>query len=278
LIQVPETIDAANNITKVGFAIHTFSIGERKDIDFSDQQEDALGDQHKAAKILFYLFISFMCLALIIPLLMGAVHRWGSSKMDGKLVMSKIAKSFATVSIPVLVVFTILMAIPFVLLARSNLCGPNYVELRFQGIDGDSEDVEGTIAFVHEDIGASCELGSSGFDTAFELGIWPFILLIQAFFLNRKANKLRADFENAKNRTDVATSVIEVNDEHNHEDDNDVEVNDEHNHEDEDDVEVNVKHNHEEDEDDVEVNDEHNHEEDVDATVDAVSLEMDEML
>jgi hypothetical protein len=172
-----------------------------------------------------------MWLALIVPVLMGAVHRWGSSKMDGQLVMSKMTKSLATVSIPVIVVSTILMAAPFVLLTRSKLCGPNYVELRFQDIGGDSEDfwdchddVEGTIAIVHEDIGASCELGSSGDATAIGLGVWPFILLIQAFFLNSKANKLGADFENTKNRAAIETPVIEVNDKHNREDDEDDDV------------------------------------------------------
>jgi uncharacterized membrane protein YhaH (DUF805 family) len=215
ITQVPETIDAANNITKVSFAIHSFSIGESEDIRFSDEQEDALGDQHKAAKILYFVFASFMWLALIVPVLMGAVHRWGSSKMDGRLVMSKMARSLARVSIPVVVVSTILMAVPFVLLTRSNLCGPNYMELRFQ------DDVEGTIAIVHEDIGASCELGTSGVATAIALGVWPFILLLQALFLNSKANKLGADSENAKNRAAVETSVIEVNDKHNHEEDDD---------------------------------------------------------
>ena len=37
ITQVPETIDAANNITNVGFAIHSFSIGESEDIEFSDE-------------------------------------------------------------------------------------------------------------------------------------------------------------------------------------------------------------------------------------------------
>jgi uncharacterized membrane protein YhaH (DUF805 family) len=166
ITQVPETIDGANNITKVGFAIHSFSIGESEDIEFSDEQEDALGDQHKAAKILYFVFTSFMWLALIVPVLMGAVHRWGGSKMDGRLVMSKMTRSLARVSIPVVVVSTILMAIPFVLLSRSNLCGPNYIELRFQdeemsaessedASDYDCNDLEGTIAIMHEDIGAS---------------------------------------------------------------------------------------------------------------------------
>jgi len=221
ITQVPETIDAANNITKVGFAIHSFSIGESEDIEFSDGQEDALGDQHKAAKILYFVFTSFMWLALLVPVLMGAVRRWGSSKMDGRLVMSKMTRSLARVSIPVVVVSTILMAVPFVLLTRSNLCGPNYMELRFQDhdLEEDCNYVEGTIAIVHEDIGASCELGRSGVATAIGFGVWPFILLVQAFFLNSKANKLGAAFENAKKHAAVATPVIEVNDKHNYEED-----------------------------------------------------------
>jgi hypothetical protein len=79
---------------------------------------------------------------------------------------------------------------------------------------------------VHEDIGASCELGSSGDATAIGLGVWPFILLIQAFFLNSKTNKLRADFENTKNRAAVESPVIEVNDKHNHEDEHEDEDDD----------------------------------------------------
>jgi uncharacterized membrane protein YhaH (DUF805 family) len=229
ITQVPEAIDAANNITKVGFAIHSFSIGDNEDIDFSDEQEGALGDQHEAAKILYYVFTSFMWLALIVPVLMGAVRRWGSSKMDRRLVMSKMTRSLSKVSIPVIVVSTILMAVPFILLTHSNLCGPNYMELRFQDheleVTSDSgdwsyhcHDVEGTIAIVHEDIGATCELGRSGVATAIGLGVWPFILLIQAFYLSSKAKKLLGVYsENAKNRPAVESPVIEVNDKHNHE-------------------------------------------------------------
>jgi hypothetical protein len=229
ITQVPETIDGANNITKVGFAIHSFSIGESEDIEFSDEQEDALGDQHKAAKILYFVFTSFMWLALIVPVLIGAVHRWGPSKMDGRLVMSKMTRSLARVSIPVVVVSTILMAVPFVLLTRSNLCGPNYMELRFQDqemsaeseddSDYDCHDLEGTIAIMHEGIGASCELDRSGVATAIGLVVWPFLLLVQAFFLNSKANKLGAAFENAKKHAAVTAPVIEVNDKNNEEKD-----------------------------------------------------------
>jgi hypothetical protein len=232
ITQVPETIDAANNITKVGFAIHSFSVGETEDIEFSDEQEDALGAQHKAAKILYYVFTSFMWIALIVPVLMGIVRRWwGPTMMDGRLVMSKMTRSLSKVSIPVVVVSTILMAVPFILLTRSNLCGPNYTELRFldhaleETTDSEDweefsgHDVEGTIAIVHEDIVAFCELGRSGFATAIGLGIWPFILLVQASFLTSKANKLESDFENAKKRAAVVTPVIEVNDKHNHEED-----------------------------------------------------------
>jgi uncharacterized membrane protein YhaH (DUF805 family) len=230
ITQVPEAIDDANNITKVGFAIHSFSIGEREDIEFSDEQEDALGDQHKAAKILYFVFTSFMWLALIVPVLMGAVHRWGPSKMDGRLVMSKMTRSLARMTIPVIVVSTILMAIPFVLLARSNLCGPNYMELRFQhqemsaesenDLDFIYDDLEGTIAIVYEDIGASCELGRSGAATAIGLVVWPFLLLVQAFFLNSKANKLGTAFEKAKTHAAAAAAPgIEVNDKHNEEED-----------------------------------------------------------
>jgi hypothetical protein len=229
ITQVPETIDAANNITKVGFAIHSFSIGENEDIRFSDEQEDALGDEHQAAKILYFVFTSFMWLALIVPVFLGAVHRWwGSNKMDGRLVMSKMTRTLAKVSIPVIVASTILMAIPFVLLlTRSNLCGPNYMELRFEPDEtNDSEDMdfEGTIAIVHEDIGASCELGRSGVATAICLGVWPFILLVQAFFLNSKANKLGADFEHAKKHAALSTPLIEVNDKHNQEEEDDATV------------------------------------------------------
>jgi uncharacterized membrane protein YhaH (DUF805 family) len=236
ITQVPEAIDAANNITKVGFAIHSFSIGENEDIEFSDKQEGVLGDQHEAAKILYYVFTSCMWLALIVPVLMGAVRRWGSSKMDGQLVLSKMTRSLARVSIPVIVVSTILMAVPFVLLTRSNLCGPDYMELRFQDheleVTSDSgewsfrcHDVEGTIAIVHEDIGATCELGRSGVATAIGLGVWPFILLVQAFFLSSKANKLLGAYsENAKNRAAATTPVIEVNDKHNNEEEEDATV------------------------------------------------------
>jgi uncharacterized membrane protein YhaH (DUF805 family) len=237
ITQVPETVDAANNITKVGFAIHSFSIGETEDIEFSDEQEDALGDQHEAAKILYYLFSSFMWLALIVPVLVGAVRRWGSTQMDGRLVMSKMTRSLAKVSIPVVIISTILMAAPFVLLTRSNLCGPNYMELRFLDHEveeaSDSEDwdfyfpchdVEGTIAIMHEDVGASCELGSSGFATAIGLAVWPILLVVQAYFLGSKANKLEADFErSAKNRAFEAP-VIEVNNERNKEEEDDATV------------------------------------------------------
>jgi hypothetical protein len=70
---------------------------------------------------------------------------------------------------------------------------------------------------MHEDVGASCELGSNGVATAISLGVWPFLLVVQAYFLSFKANKLEADFErSAKNRA-LEAPVIEVNDENNKE-------------------------------------------------------------
>jgi hypothetical protein len=220
ITQVPETIDAANNITKVGFAIHYFSSGEAEDIEFSDEQEDALGDQHEAAKILYYVFSSFMWLALIVPVVVGAVRRWGSTKMDKRLVMSKMTRSLAKVSIPVVIISTILMAVPFVLLTRSNLCGPNYMELRF--LEYEVDDIEGTIAIVHEDVGASCELGSSGFATAIGLGVWPFLLVVQAYyFLSSKANRLEADFKRSVKNRALEAPLIEVNDKNSKEEEED---------------------------------------------------------
>jgi hypothetical protein len=49
IAQVPETIDAANSIAKVGFAVHFFSIGESEDVESSDKLEDALGGCHEDA-------------------------------------------------------------------------------------------------------------------------------------------------------------------------------------------------------------------------------------
>jgi hypothetical protein len=140
------------------------------------------------------------------------------------------------------VVSATVMVVPFVLLTCSNLHGPNCVELRFQDHEleqtsgGDCsedlwdchDDVEGAIVVMQEDVGASCELGRSGVATAIGLGVWPFILLVQAFFLSSKANKLEADSENnAKNRAAVSTPpVTEVNDKHDHEDEDEDEDND----------------------------------------------------
>jgi hypothetical protein len=117
------------------------------------------------------------------------------------LVLLKMMKSFAKVYIPLIMLCTLLMAIPFGLLAKSNLCGPHYIELGFQDSSDDlfDPDFEGTFATVHDDISATCQLGrSSGMGIAVLMAAWPFILLAQAYFLNRRGNELEHDIQLAE--------------------------------------------------------------------------------
>jgi hypothetical protein len=201
--QVPDVADPANNITTVGFGIRKFSVNGTEDVRFSDDQKDALGDQHMAAHTTYHIFWGFM--------------------MDGKVVLARTARSIAKFTIPFMILFTILMAAPFILLTRSNLCGPNYIELRYEqesdaSSDAEDEwgnhgcdDYEGTIAIVHKDVGATCELGASGVGTAVMLCLWPFLMVAQAFFLNSRAKKMEAAIENAI----TVAPVIEVYDTNN---------------------------------------------------------------
>jgi hypothetical protein len=220
--QVPDVADPANNITTVGFGIRKFSVNGTEDVRFSDDQKDALGDQHMAAHTTYHIFWGFMIAALCTPLIMAMVRRWWC-KMDGKVVLARTARSIAKFTIPFMILFTILMAAPFILLTRSNLCGPNYIELRYEqesdaSSDAEDEwgnhgcdDYEGTIAVVHEDVGATCELGASGVGTAVMLCLWPFLMVAQAFFLNSRAKKMEAAIENAI----TVAPVIEVYDTNN---------------------------------------------------------------
>jgi hypothetical protein len=186
---------------EVGFGIRDFSVGNATDIRFSDDQEDALGGHHFAAHMAYEVFSILTLIFLLIPILVAIKHRcW--NKTNTRLVLSKMIKSFAKVYTPLIVLCTLLMAIPFGLLAKSNLCGPHYIELGFQeesssddsSSDDFDSDFEGTFATVHDDISATCQLGRSGMGVA-AMAVWPFILLAQAYLLNRRGNELERDIQ-----------------------------------------------------------------------------------
>jgi hypothetical protein len=219
--QVPDVVDPANNITTVGFGIRKFSVNGTEDVSFSDEQQDTLGDQHTAAHVTYHVFWGVMIVALCIPLIKAMICRWWCNKMEGRTVLACMTRSIAKRTIPIMILFTILMAAPFILLTRSNLCGPNYIELRYDlEVDASSDsgedewdhhgcdDYVGTLAIVHEGVGATCELGTSGVGTAVMLCLWPFFMVAQAFFLNSKAKKMEAAIENVI----VVAPVIEVYD------------------------------------------------------------------
>jgi hypothetical protein len=215
-------VDASRNITEFGFGLREFSINGTEDIEFSDEQEDAFGKEFMSAKVSFYCFASIMFVALLLPLCF-ALYRL-VRKMDRRLILSKLARTYAVISGPTMVICTVLMAIPFVLLLRSNLCGPNFIELRYSTeiesedesgseafYDCGSHDMEGTVAIIHEDVGASCEFGASGVAFICLTSIFPFFLMAQAYFMNRTAKKLQAEFDNDNRVVDEIPVIKTIN-------------------------------------------------------------------
>lgn len=218
--QVPATINVDSNIMEVGFGIRQFSVGNATDIRFSDDQEDALGGHHFAAHMAYHVFSILLLIFLLVPILVAIKHRWWN-KTNTMLVLWKTMKLFAKVYIPLIALCTLLMAIPFGLLAKSNLCGPHYIELGFQeesssddsSSDDSDLDFEGTFVTVHDDISATCQLGHSGIAVAFLMAVWPFVLLAQAYLLNRRGNELERDIQLAKEieRIEKTFSVSDKN-------------------------------------------------------------------
>jgi uncharacterized membrane protein YidH (DUF202 family) len=218
-------VDASRNITEFGFALDKFSINGTEDIGFSDEQEDAFGNEFMSAKVLYYFIRFMMFMALLLPISF-ALFRLVRKQMDRRLILSKLARTYAVISGPVMVVCTVLMAIPFVLLMRSNLCGPNFLELRYSAeIESEDEsgcedffhhhgchDMEGTVAIIHEDVSASCEFGASGVGFICLTAIFPFFLCAQAYFMNRTAKKLEAEFANDNQVVDEVPVVKMVDD------------------------------------------------------------------
>jgi hypothetical protein len=154
-----------------------------------------------------------MILAFIVPII-SAVIQSSTGKMQGKSIFSRVAKYYSCVSIPLIVVFTLLMVVPFTLLAVSNLCGPNYIELRFQVSkdyddhdDGCDQYLQGTEAIIHEDVPAKCQLGRSGIATVVMIGIWTLVLIVQAFVLYHRGKALQVEDEND---SAAKATVIEV--------------------------------------------------------------------
>jgi len=226
MIQVPDQIDIANNITRVGFGLKHFSIlgieTVADDIEFSDEQKDAFGGEWKAAHVTYHTFASFMMIAIVVPVLLAIKQVW-RSKMDKSLAMANMTKTYAKISIPVLLFSTIFMICPWVLMFRSNICGPSYIQLGYQEqpadfeaqeatIDNDWWDgLEGTFATVHPDIKSSCELGTSSVLMASFLGVWLLVLIVQAMVLYNRGNQLNAAFENDVNNDQQQDSTaIEV--------------------------------------------------------------------
>lgn len=219
MTQVPAETDATNNITKVDFGIKKFSIGNNEDIEFSDEQKDVLGGSWSSSHTSFHILQAFMIAGLVIPVII-AIKRRCCCRMDTRLVISKLLKNFAMYSIPLIAILTILMAVPFVLLTRSNLCGPNYIELRFEQEleyssdddddyyhDDDCIELQGTVAIVHNDVNATCSVAPTGIAAAVLLALWPFAMVGQAFLLNWRGNKLESAF---RNEAATNATVIEV--------------------------------------------------------------------
>ena len=194
----------SRNITKVGFGIRYFSdlfneTTAEKDIRFSDEQEGELGFQHYTAHIVYHALHGLMWICLILPIAMAVYNRWWV-KMEPLDTLSKLVTSLARFYVPMMLVLTILMIIPFVLLSKSNLCGRSYVQLGFaaeeassssdEKDDCDSIELEGTYAIIHDDIESSCEIGPSGIGFLAATILWPLIILVQIYFLRRRSKSL----------------------------------------------------------------------------------------
>jgi hypothetical protein len=211
--QIPTNYEDLNeNITEVGFGIRHFSVlynetTEEEDVRFSDEQQDELGRQHSAAHITFHALQGLMWMILILPMLVAIFNRWWK-KMAPLLALSKFTASLSRLYVPLMIVLTLLMAVPFVLLSKSNLCGPMYMQLGFAeeeaslSSDEDdhdngchSNDLEGTYAIMHEDVPATCEMGPSSIGFIAATAIWPVIMMVQIYFLRLRSEKMERDYQ-----------------------------------------------------------------------------------
>merc|ERR1712137_87266 len=118
-------------------------------------------------------------------------------KQEG--VMVALTRRFARATIPVVIVCTVLMSIPLVLIRQSKMCGPSYIELGYENATDSSshyncgeDEFIGTNATILEDASVRCELGASSIGVCVLIGVWPFLLLAQAYFLNARANGIEA--------------------------------------------------------------------------------------
>lgn len=207
--QIPsdESIADHEGLAEIGFGIRHFSFvgilnstDYAEDVSFSDEQQDALGGYHTASHILYHFLHGSLWISLCAPLGFYFYRRW-VSKESPLLNASKLSKSLATMAIPLIIGWSLLMLIPFFLLTRSNLCDSKYMELGFE-LEADSSDSEddgdhcgsewiGTYASVVDDVSSTCEIFSpSSIGFLVSRLVIPFLLIIQARFLNHRAHQL----------------------------------------------------------------------------------------
>jgi hypothetical protein len=159
------------------------------DITFSYQQQEAFGSSYRAAHILFHVWNALQWLSVVLPLLVYGWNRLSlhrqqkqkqpSSSNENSNVAShyrfawQLARMYVDVYLPLLMVLTASMVVPFFLLKESNLCGPSYIQLGFTAEQDDEDDgasrdedddvdFVGSFAIVHSDMSASCSMGRTG--------------------------------------------------------------------------------------------------------------------
>jgi hypothetical protein len=238
--------DTANNITDIGFSIRRFSSKGTEDISFSHEQQDDFGDTYTAAHVTYHVLVAFMWIALLAPSIFGLLSKCFSCYEDTraatcKEVAAKRARTYGKVVSPIMILLSILMVVPFMLLINSDLCGPSYMELQF-GIEVDSSDssssdenskeyysyendhhhhhhgcggpdYEGTIAVFHEEIPATCTIGSSGIGFLCLTLMYPLVLIAHAYFLMKTADRLESEISSDRaSNTEFSPPVIKVND------------------------------------------------------------------
>jgi hypothetical protein len=223
-----------NNTTKIGFSIQRFSTNGTEDIPFSDEQQDVFGDNYTAAHATYHVPTALMWVALLAPLVVGLVSKLVCNfTLTRKEFTSRLTRTYAKISSPILIFATILIVVPFFLLCYSDLCGPIYMELQYgpetdsssgssssdeSGDYSDDQEFEGTIALLHNGIPASCQIGWGGkVFLSWIVFYYPLLLMANGYVLLRTANHLDAEIANDKARVILSNShgpVIKVLDHH----------------------------------------------------------------
>ena len=227
---IPETTVVDDNITKIGFGVKYFQIGNATDIEFSEGQRDVV--DHETAHTVYHVFETLMVVGMVLPLLV-TLNRLYMNEMNALEVKSKLSKSLATVYIPWIALCMILnVSLTMWLMAsQSSLCTGNaYMELGYERVyeedssssldswddDGSGchyEEWMGTFALPHPDIKASCQLRRGGVGAISGVLVWTLVMTLQVCVLYYRSNQWNHQLQLAK-ATETIDPVLSITNKH----------------------------------------------------------------